>query len=122
MPHPIHTGALAITGNRTGVAPEFGEGGLSKVAPPKAANNRYDYHVCFWGGSQPVRVHGQSSGSMLTSVVCVRVHIFASFFASVKTHTISRRSHPGVTLTLLKLVSTKNPIWPAAVAPTLTST
>ena len=39
VPHPAHTAALLIPGERTGVAPELGERGFLKVGLPEAANN-----------------------------------------------------------------------------------
>ena len=45
VPRPTHTAALAIPGDRTGVAPEVGERGFLKVGLPKMANNSY---IFFW--------------------------------------------------------------------------
>ena len=44
-PRPTHTEALAIPGERKGVAPELGERGLLKVGLPETTNNHY---VFFW--------------------------------------------------------------------------
>ena len=42
---PTHTAALAIPGERTGVAPELGEGGFSKVGLPEAGNKHFKKRV-----------------------------------------------------------------------------
>ena len=39
VPRPTHTAALAIPGERTGVAPELGERRFFKVGLPETANN-----------------------------------------------------------------------------------
>ena len=45
VPRPTHTAALAIPGERTGVAPELGERGFLKVGLSETATNHY---IFFW--------------------------------------------------------------------------
>ena len=65
-PRPTHTAALAIPGERTGVAPELDERGFLKVGLPETANNHY---FLFWLSGRALD-SGRQKGEFKSLCLC----------------------------------------------------
>ena len=72
VPRPTHTAALAIPGERTGVAPELDERGFFKVDFPETVNN----HCIFFWLSGRALDSGRQNGEFKSPCLCC----FAFFF------------------------------------------
>ena len=72
VPRPTHTAALAIPGERTGVAPELDERGFFKVDFPETVNNHY---IFFWLSGRALD-SGRQNGEFKSPCLCC----FAFFF------------------------------------------
>ena len=88
-PRPTHTEALAIPGERKGVAPELGERGLLKVGLPETTNNHY---VFFWLSGIALDSERQKSefkSPCLCFFFCYHTAVLQVVLINVVVHTFS---------------------------------
>ena len=77
VPRPTHTEALAISGERTGVAPELGGRGFLKVGLPKTAN---DHYIFFWHSGRALNSGRQKSEFKSPCLCFFALLLFFHFF------------------------------------------
>ena len=85
-PRPIHTAALAIPGERTGVA-ELDERGFLKVGLPETANNHY---IFFWLSGRALD-SGRQKGEFKSP--CLRCFAFSFCYTAVLLYNFKTEAH-----------------------------